>query len=89
MKHPSQPNITNGSGRTADRAPPSAPGSRRPTLGRSPRKQNPGETAQEAVHQVMPKDAVKTPSTVKDAVNPPLRAARGDDDLMSQPVKRT
>jgi hypothetical protein len=89
MNNPSQPNITNGSGRTADRAAPSAPGSRRPTLGKSPRKQNPKETAQEAVHQVMPKDAVKAPSTATDAVNPPLRAAKGDDDLMSQPVKRS
>jgi hypothetical protein len=82
MNNPSQPNITNGSGRTADRAAPSAPG-------KSPRKQNPKETAQEAVHQVMPKDAVKAPSTATDAVNPPLRAAKGDDDLMSQPVKRS
>lgn len=54
-------------------------------------KQNPKDTAQEAVHEVMPKDAAKKillPLISKERPNnlpkPPLRAARGDDDLMSK-----
>ncbi len=48
------------------------------------------ETAQEAVHQVMPKDAAKKlskPVPATDAVPPPLVAAKGNDELMSQPQK--
>lgn len=49
------------------------------------------ETAQEEVHQVMPKKEARklavTPTTRKPAT--PGGAAKGDDDLMSQPVKRS
>lgn len=42
---------------------------------------DPAETAQEAVHQVMPKADVPDP---KPATPPPSSAAKGDDDLMSK-----
>ncbi len=89
MNMPRKPKVTNGSAMIADRSPPSVPGDRGPAVGHIPRKRDPRETAQEAVHQVMPKEAVKRPSTATDATNAPLRAAKGDDDLMSQPVKRS
>lgn len=55
-----------------------------PALGPGP---NPADTAQEAVHEVMPKESVRKFSLwppSKSASNAPLRAARGDDDLMSK-----
>lgn len=48
---------------------------------------DPKDTAQEAVHQVMPKDAAKKillPTISKERKATPLRAACGDDDLMSK-----
>lgn len=53
-------------------------------------KADPKETAQEAVHQVMPKDEVPPeliPVPAQDVVVPPPKAAKGDDDLMSQQEK--
>ena len=38
----------------------------------------------DVVHQVLPTDVIKAPTPAKDDVNPPPRAARGDDDLMSK-----
>ncbi len=52
----------------------------------------PVETAQEAVHQVMTKKAARTlsiPATHTRKPSTPEGAAKGDDDLMSQPVKRS
>lgn len=55
------------------------------------KKQSRSNTAQEEVHQVMPKkDARKltgTP-TARKAATPP-GAAKGDDDRMNQPAKRS
>ena len=49
------------------------------------------ETAQEDIHQVMPKTEVpgKKQASGPDGRNgkPPLRAAKGDDDLMSAPQR--
>ncbi len=50
----------------------------------NPRTQDPKETAQEAVHQVMPKDVIKKKEDVK---QPPLHAAKGNDEVMSQPPR--
>lgn len=55
-------------------------------------KSDPKETAQEVVHQVMSKDAANKASTAaakKNDVKMPLSAAKGDDDLMSQPPGTT
>lgn len=55
-----------------------------PALGPGP---NPADTAQEAVHEVMPKESARKSSAwppPKSVSNVPLHAARGDDDLMSK-----
>lgn len=43
-------------------------------------RQDPKETAQEAVHQVTPRDKADTKT--------PLHAARGNDEVMSQPPSK-
>jgi len=53
---------------------------------------DPTETAQEAIHQVMSKTdakAVKAKTASKQTVAPPMKAAKGDDDLMSAPQKKS
>jgi hypothetical protein len=54
--------------------------------------QDPRETAQEAVHQVTPRDAL-TPATTAGAAKPAPstspQAAKGDDDLMSTQEKKS
>lgn len=62
--------------------------SSKPSFSASPfARTDPKQTAQEEVHQVTPKAAIKpSPSAVpaNDAINPPPVAARGDDDVMSK-----
>lgn len=56
------------------------------------KKGDPKETAQEAIHQVMTKTnakVVKAEAAAKQADKPPMKAAKGDDDLMSQPQKKS
>ena len=48
-------------------------------------KPTPANTAQESVHQVTARDAIKEPTPAADAVKPPLEAAKGDDQIMSRP----
>ncbi|TAJ54688.1 MAG: hypothetical protein EPN60_13050 [Nevskiaceae bacterium] len=45
---------------------------------------NPKDTAQEAVHEIRPKVSVSAP-----AAPIPSTAAKGDDDAMSKPAKRS
>lgn len=45
--------------------------------------QDPKETAQESVHEVTPR-----PGTARDDVKPPLHAAKGNDEVMSQPPQK-
>lgn len=55
-------------------------------------KGDPKETAQETIHQVMSKsDArlAKASGASKPAAKPPMQAAKGDDDLMSTPQKKS
>lgn len=55
-------------------------------------KPDPKETAQESIHQVMSKadaQAVKIKAASKVDATAPLRAAKGDDDLMSTPQKKS
>lgn len=90
MRKHSPSKHTNGSGRKANRAPPALPETDAIVLDAPAQEPDPRETAQEAVHQVMTKDAAKTLTDGVDAVQAsPTSAARGDDDLMSQPVKRS
>lgn len=67
----------------------STPNTHAPSFGKVTPKQDPKDTAQEAVHQVMPKqaanDLVATAAARRSEA--PLQAAKGDDDLMSQPAK--
>lgn len=79
----------NGSGRNAARTPPGLKDAGDMVLDAPPREPNPRETAQEAVHQVMTKDAARTLLDDVDPLQPAPGAARGDDDLMSQPVQRS
>ena len=58
-------------------------------------KSDPRETAQESVHQVMPKEEAAelterspTPPAPREAPHSAAGAAKGDDDIMSQPPKR-
>ena len=81
MKKPNDQNPGSGPGRTGDTTQPSkgtAP------FSKNERQQDPKETAQEAVHQVTPKDAIKRKEDVK---SPPLHAAKGNDEVMSQPPR--
>lgn len=64
----------------------------KPTAINPTQKADPKETAQEAIHQVMSKaDAqiIKAKAARKQAASPPMKAAKGDDDLMSQPQKKS
>ncbi|WP_281784589.1 hypothetical protein [Sinimarinibacterium flocculans] len=81
--------FTNGSGRNPARAPLSLPERDAPAHDVPPRASDPRETAQEAVHQVMTKDAARAIAAEADATKPPQSAAQGDDDLMSKPAKRS
>lgn len=59
---------------------------------KSAKKPDPKETAQEGIHQVMSKadaQAVKAKAASKQAATPPMKAAKGDDDLMSAPQKKS
>lgn len=57
---------------------------------KSKQKADPKETAQEAIHQVMSKadaQAVKTKAENQHTSSPSKKAAKDDDDSMSQPQK--
>jgi len=78
MKKSRDQNPRSGPGRTGDTTQPSqgtAP------FGKRERIQDPKETAQEAVHQVTPKDVIKK----EDGKQAPLHAAKGNDEVMSTP----
>lgn len=82
---------TNGTAGTAAQAQTSGPYRSAPASTTVERQQDPRETAQEAFHQVTPKGTITGPFTQiagKNAVIPPLRAAKGDDDVMSQPPEK-
>lgn len=67
----------------------STPNTHAPDFSKVTPKQDPKDTAQEAVHQVMPKQAANdlvATAAGKLAETAP-QAAKGDDDLMSQPAK--
>lgn len=86
MKKPNAQKTLNGTARAAVTVPGSVP-----AFMTVERKQDPRETAQEAVHQVTLRETIQgpyTPIDARDKVPAPLRAAQGDDDLMSQPPKK-
>jgi hypothetical protein len=83
MKKTSDQNPRSGPGRTGDTTQPSKD---TPLFSKSERIQDPKETAQEAAHQVTPRDAIKKKEDVK---SPPLHAAKGNDEVMSQPPSRS
>jgi len=90
MKKPNAQKVLNGTARAAVADPNAAPGSV-PAFMTVERKQDPRETAQEAVHQVTLRETIQgpfTPIDARDTVQAPLRAAKGDDELMSQPPKK-
>lgn len=89
MSKRSPSKFNNGRGRRIARAPLGLPDKGTTVLDAPLRAPDPRETAQEAVHQVMTKDAAGTLADGVDAARPSAGAARGDDDLMSQPAKRS
>jgi len=60
----------------------------RPTFSKSEPVQAPTLAPGQSVLHATPKDAIKAPHP-NDVVNTPLRAAKGDDDLMSQESKKS
>ncbi|MFA5939857.1 MAG: hypothetical protein WC809_10930 [Sinimarinibacterium sp.] len=88
MKKASKQRTVNGSAKTADPMQKTTPNPLAPPFTEADRKQDPRETAQEAVHQVTLKTSVDAPIPPSPAANAakkaPLRAAKGDDDLMSK-----
>ena len=67
------------------------PGLQAPASGKPVIRLAPKETAQEAVHQVMPKADARELLGVAPATSipdPALKAAGGDDDLMSKPMNK-
>ena len=79
MNKQNQQNTGNGA-KTADQTQSSGPSISTPTFTRFERMPDKQTAADEVEHEVRPKDAVKEPASVK----PPMRAAMGSDDLMSQ-----
>ena len=58
----------------------------------SANKADPKDTAQESVHQVMLKtdaEVLKAKAAAKQTEKLPMQAAKGDDDLMSEPQKKS
>ena len=69
----------------------SSPAKRRRASTESASKTDPDDTAQESVHQVMLKtdaEVLKAKAAAKEAKELPMQAAKGDDDLMSEPQKK-
>ncbi len=92
MNTPNQKNAANDAATTVVHIKKAEPRGSEPTSTKTKpgAKSDPRETAQEGFHQVTPKDSIKapfTPVTQKSSMITPLRAAKGDDDLMSQQQK--
>lgn len=92
MNQPFDPKSTQSSAKTAEHIHVLAPANdavKAPPTGAKP---VPKETAQEAIHQVMSKEDAKHVAPAAVATKEPApktsTAAKGDDDLMSQPQKK-
>ena len=81
MNNPIVQNAANGTSKTAEQTQHSSPGNGAPVAAKLE------PTVKEVVHQVTPKDEIKTPVSpvpAKDAVNTPSLAAKRDDNIASQ-----
>lgn len=84
MNKPSGQYAANDAAKSADPARKSEPGNSAPTFTKVERIQDPRETAQEAVHQVTPRDIIKQPANAGD----PL-PANGNEPAASPPEKQS
>lgn len=87
MNTPSQQSKTHGAAMDADQT---QPNPETPTFTQSKSRWDPELAADQVVHEITADDVIKAPVTqshARDAVTDPLRAAKGDDDLMSQQRK--
>jgi len=87
MNKISKQRTVNGSAKATEQMQNTAPGPFVPPFTKVDRKQDPRETAQEGVHQVTPRASIDVPASPypeAGTAKAPLRAASGDDDLMSK-----